>query len=295
MSIEPKSTAGPHSNPDSLAADWLVQSGIPGGQAGPRRTVQDAILVSLPHPHVFLPLASAAQLRDALTEHLENMGSPTEALDADMSDAERRVRSGVVIDFRDGIPAEPIKAAEAIAHALRRVRPRLTPPTNMAQAADVPVEVRDAYAENSRTIGAVDVHLMTDEEAADVVGDLLNVFPGFPPVDVNGIRYTDSAVRDLKVKAGRHAAKLAAKDAPVVPADAWDRTFTPVDASTRAPIRAKTVRGWTDAQCEGAWNHAQHVGKDGLADRPSGRLYTTLAAPELRRRLNKANGADASR
>lgn len=300
MTIEHKTTHGPHGNGE-LAADWMLESGRVTRDLGGRREVENAIRLAVPNQDQTLTPASAAALRDALTEHLANILHIDYQFNADAGKDSMTATPSPGIRFDFNPASDQIhRAGDIIAHALRdSVGKRITPPDswpnpwtpdpNAPTTADVPVDVKDAYAENARTIGASDVAGFTDEEAA-AVGALKADGHGCG-VDAQGFRYTASAARELEVKAARWNKSAV----PAVPADAWARTASPVDTQVPNPVRSKTVRGWTDAQCEGAWNHLQFTGKDGLRDRPSGREYSRLAASVLRERINKINGADAKR
>lgn len=260
MTIEHKTTHGPHS-PGQLAADWMLETGyaarVAGNVWGPP---EGRIRLAVPAEDLRLTPESAAALRDALTVHLRNIGWDAPDAPPAAPSLNVEIKNPWVQDVN--APADVVKVAESI---------------------------RDAYADNSRTMGPGDVAGMTDAEAFGV-GELRTGANGCL-VDDQGVLYTGGAARVLKAKACRHAEKLEPQAAPEE-----DQLASPVNPGN-GDIFRNTVRNWTDEECRGAWNHAmEDTPKPGrLTDRPSGREYTPLATQTLRARLNEINGADAPR
>lgn len=265
MTIDHLTTHGPHANGE-LAADWMLESGHSGRSIGPREVVADTIRLSIPGSDQTLTLGSAAALKDALVVHLRNMGWDDPDTQPDTPPAPRDT----------GWQTSPEALADLRAKLSGKGEPdALEVDAPGPGALEVAVAIQDAYAENSRTIGARDARGFTLEEAAEILRGLKS--HGILYRSEEGILYTRAALDALR--------EVAAGDlsSPVV--------------RTIGDVRSKTVRAWSDEQARGAWNHAmEDTPRPGLlTDRPSGRAYTALASSVLRDRLNEINGADAPR
>lgn len=252
MTIEHKTTHGPHS-PGQLAADWMLETGYAARAVANLRTETEArIRLAVPNHDLRLTPESAATLRDALTVHLRNIG--WDAPDAPPAAPSLNVEIKNPWAQDVNAPADVVKVAES---------------------------VRDAYADNARTIGRHDVPKFTDQEVAEIAAGLKWDAETFWWLSAEGIRYTPGAADAIRERAARLAE---------------DQLASPVESGAGEVYR-NTVRKWTDEECRGAWNHAmEDTPKPGrLTDRPSGREYTPLATQTLRARLNEINGADAPR